>query len=66
MSNFLGNLDKKTEKAVVKFALERYGNNREFIKKTWGLSHQGICRLYFKEFINYEEQRKGDDIRNGK
>lgn len=60
MGNFLGNVDNKIARAVVKFAIERYGNNREFIKKTWGLSHQGICKLYFREYINWLEYKGGD------
>ncbi len=61
MENYLKELDKETEQNIIKFVLERYGNNQEFIRKTWGISRKGICRLFFKEYINWLEYKGGDN-----
>ena len=54
----LERLDNGVKKDVLKFVLERYGKDNEWIKKKWGISGKGICQLYFQEYVNWEDYKK--------
>jgi len=60
MNKFLERLDKKIEREVIKFVVERYGDNGKL--RTWGLSYREICKLYFQEYINWLEYKGGQNV----
>lgn len=56
--NNLEKLDKGVKRDVLRFVLERYGHNNDWVKRMWGISGKGICQLYFKEYVNWIDERR--------
>jgi len=57
-NKMLEKLDRKVELEVLKFAWERYGGIKGWEKRMWHLSPRGICKIYFKEFVNWEDWKE--------
>ena len=67
-NNVLEGASRKTITQICSFAFSRYGNGvegDEWAKRMYDLSPLGIARLYFQEWVNWEDVRRKEDANNG-
>lgn len=55
-------LNDKVVEEIVRYALQKYGNNAEWKKTIFErLSFHSIAKFYFKEFVNYLDLKQGGE-----